>query len=229
MRCFEGLTKRRQKLLDQFRQLPQIDDSKDNCFDSYHGRLDGLVEEVIKEEWDVFKGSWRKLPSQLSEDQKSEVLEETDEVTSTWKQIQEELVMEGKHRRICNRLRVKTCVSKVLPKILDQEQNFLQKIEKGETEECRFELLQRDEVICPVCQRSPLAQAGSVIFCPCGIQIDTEQDSFTLHNFHQQLDKGITQHTNNCNVSPIFSVRSEYGITNLLITCTACGFMFIVV
>ncbi|XP_076344599.1 RPA-interacting protein A-like isoform X2 [Tachypleus tridentatus] len=146
--CSEGLKKRRQKLFDRFRQLPQSDDLEDNCSHSYRRSFEMLVEEVIKEEWYVFKGSQRRLSLQLSEGQNSEALEESNEVKDIWKQIQEELVME--------------------------EQNHLRKLDTEEAEQYGFEVLRTDEVICPVCQRFSLTQAGSVIFCLCGLQVDTE-------------------------------------------------------
>ncbi|XP_041347674.1 RPA-interacting protein B-like [Gigantopelta aegis] len=92
-----------------------------------------------------------------------------------------------------------------------------------------IEALSTDEVICPLCQRHALMLNKGVIFCPCGLRINTEQDCISLANVKQQLDEGLSLHSSACNKTPAFSVVDGLGITNLLITCQICDFMFVVV
>lgn len=71
--------------------------------------------------------------------------------------------------------------------------------------------LSAEEVICPVCQKNSLLQNKSVIFCKCGVRVDTEQDCLTLRNVKQLLDDGVKLHGKTCDTPPTFSVVSELG------------------
>ncbi|XP_076307457.1 RPA-interacting protein A-like isoform X2 [Tachypleus tridentatus] len=194
-RCLEGLKARRQKLHDQFRQVPQ-NDLKNSSFITNHENFGKLVEEVIEEEWNATVGSKNKFPSLLYKGLDIKILEEsdeTDEIISTLEEIQAELI---------------------------KEEQQLQKLEeKEQVEQCHLEWLQRDEVICPVCQRNPLTESTSVISCSCGLQITSEYSHLPLQKFQEQLNIGLTQHANNCTMNPNFSLTSMYGITNLLLLC----------
>jgi len=89
--------------------------------------------------------------------------------------------------------------------------------------------LEEDEVICPLCKRKPLHQNHSVIFCACGMRIDTQQDGLTLMHLKNSLDVGLQEHETSCSASPNFSLIQLGDSTNLVITCVACKFMYIVI
>ncbi|KAK7088148.1 RPA-interacting protein B-like [Littorina saxatilis] len=81
--------------------------------------------------------------------------------------------------------------------------------------------------ICPVCAKNPLMENKGVIFCKCGVRIDTEQDGISLDFVGQQLEDAKELHE--CDGQPIFSVQDNYGIRNLLMICQKCDFMYIVI
>ncbi|XP_054711901.1 RPA-interacting protein A-like [Uloborus diversus] len=89
--------------------------------------------------------------------------------------------------------------------------------------------LENEEVICPLCKKSILHQNHSVIFCGCGLRIDTQQDGLTLMHFKKELLEGINSHDRSCDVYPDFSLLQYCDITNLAITCKECSFMYIVI
>lgn len=89
--------------------------------------------------------------------------------------------------------------------------------------------LSAEEVICPVCQKNSLLQKKSVIFCKCGVRVDTEQDCLTLRNVKQLLDDGVKLHGKTCDTPPTFSVVSELGPQNLLMSCQSCDWMSIII
>lgn len=89
--------------------------------------------------------------------------------------------------------------------------------------------LSAEEVICPVCQKNSLLQNKSVIFCKCGVRVDTEQDCLTLRNVKQLLDDGVKLHGKTCDTPPTFSVVSALGPQNLLMSCQSCDWMSIII
>ena len=46
-----------------------------------------------------------------------------------------------------------------------------------------------------------------------------QQDCLTLSNVKHLLDIGLEQHGQNCDCEPVYTVMSETGISNLLMTC----------
>ena len=75
----------------------------------------------------------------------------------------------------------------------------------------------KQQVTCPICLKNTLLENKGVIFCKCGVRINTEQDGVTLDFVQHQLEEGQRQHE--CDANPQFSIQDKYGITNLLMTC----------
>lgn len=86
-----------------------------------------------------------------------------------------------------------------------------------------------DNVVCPICLKNILMQDQQIIFCSCGIRIDTEQDGITLDYVRRQLTEGTTLHSQYCSSVPQFTLDQILGIQNILMTCTVCDFMYIIV
>lgn len=58
-------------------------------------------------------------------------------------------------------------------------------------------LLQADAVLCPICKRDYLVQAGhpsASIVCACGFRLDTAGDRLGLEHLRQQLAETYSQH-----------------------------------
>lgn len=89
--------------------------------------------------------------------------------------------------------------------------------------------LQHRLVTCPICRFNYLAKQTSVIKCPCGFEIDTEQDCISLQHVDIQLRVGAESHAENCPAKPVFGVVHDFGRKNLLMSCDSCDFMFIVI
>ncbi|XP_035229226.1 RPA-interacting protein A-like [Stegodyphus dumicola] len=89
--------------------------------------------------------------------------------------------------------------------------------------------LEKEEVICPICKKCPLHQLHSVIFCQCGLEIDTKQDGLTLLNLKEELYRGLETHDKSCSVIPTFLLLQYCDVKNLTITCEVCNFMYIVI
>ncbi|KAK7474444.1 hypothetical protein BaRGS_00034327 [Batillaria attramentaria] len=90
-----------------------------------------------------------------------------------------------------------------------------------------MELLSAREVICPICEKNPMMENKGIIFCKCGVRINTEQDCIGLEYMHQQLDNASNAHT--CDGRPRFSLVEKFGCTNLVMTCETCDFMHIII
>lgn len=87
----------------------------------------------------------------------------------------------------------------------------------------------QNQIVCPICKSNYLEIKQNVIFCKCGLHVDTEQDCITLRHVDIQLRVGSTSHLEKCHARPVFGVVDTFGTKNLLMSCNACDFMFIVI
>lgn len=204
-RCLERLKNGRQKFLDRFRQM---DDSS-------------LVTEVMNEEWIRLSEENKELPPWRPtresctpfaglelEDSKDSSL---DELLSLMDEIQKELMQE--ERKILARYN---------ENLMFEEASLCAAIESLKTDEF---------VMCPVCKRNALHQNKQVIFCACGMRIDTEYDAVNLIYVRNQIDEALTSHREgHCASEPEFCVSfvKELGVSNLVSLCKACEFMYII-
>ncbi|XP_076823326.1 RPA-interacting protein B-like [Clavelina lepadiformis] len=84
-------------------------------------------------------------------------------------------------------------------------------------------------VVCPVCNNNYIQVHLGSVRCECGLRIDMGQDSIGVHHIKTCLEQGVTEHLQNCSTAPAFNVVESFGCTNLLLTCSACDYMFIVI
>ncbi|XP_064612799.1 RPA-interacting protein B-like isoform X2 [Liolophura sinensis] len=176
-----------------------------------HQSNKSFIKSLMKEEWHALKGDKEDLPrlaDQAEEFRFDDDLNNIDSVLAIFEEIQADLMREEQ-------------------RLLEE---FDQSLQFDEALLCAsIECLQTDELICPVCQRYPLMQNLSVIFCKCGVRIDTE-DCLSLSQVRQQLEEGMAAHNNShCDQDPRFTVVGAAGIQNLLMTCQGCDFMFVVI
>ncbi|GFQ78428.1 RPA-interacting protein A [Trichonephila clavata] len=114
---------------------------------------------------------------------------------------------------------------------LEEERKYLEEYAASEDRNLNLQIdwLKQDEIICPICQKNPLHQILSVIFCACGLRIDVQQDGLTLQHLKTSLHKGLEDHEQICLLTPSFSLLHFLNDTNLAITCGVCSFMYIVI
>ncbi|BFZ18453.1 hypothetical protein BsWGS_21492 [Bradybaena similaris] len=86
-----------------------------------------------------------------------------------------------------------------------------------------------EEVCCPLCEKSSLVEQKNMILCRCGLSINVEQDSITLKNVKDNLAAGTEEHSQKCESKPAFSLNQKFGISNLLMSCQDCDFLFVIV
>ncbi|XP_030848053.1 RPA-interacting protein B [Strongylocentrotus purpuratus] len=84
-------------------------------------------------------------------------------------------------------------------------------------------------VVCPLCQRNWLLMNKGIVFCSCGLRIDTAQDGLNLENIGQTLELGVSQHSILCPVTPVFALLELERLQNLVMSCETCGFLHIVI
>ncbi|XP_073257284.1 RPA-interacting protein A-like [Porites lutea] len=207
-RCLDRLKNGRQRCVDRFRQGSKTDHSS-------------MVNEVMNEEWLRLSEENSELPLWRPSRQSCTPFagidvdgpEDTslDEILSVMDEIQKEL--------------------------MDEERNILAQYEENlkfeEASLCAaIECLRTDDVICPVCRRNPLHQNKQIIFCACGLRIDTEYDAVNLIYVRNQIDEALAMHrVEHCMAEPEFcsTFVKELGVSNLISICKACEFMYIVI
>uniref|UniRef100_A0A0B6ZB11 RPA-interacting protein C-terminal domain-containing protein n=1 Tax=Arion vulgaris TaxID=1028688 RepID=A0A0B6ZB11_9EUPU len=92
-----------------------------------------------------------------------------------------------------------------------------------------IQTLSTEDVICPLCEKFNLIESKNVIHCRCGLRIDVEQDSITLKYVRDSLIAGTEEHSRKCESKPSFSLNQKFGISNLIMSCQGCDFLFVIV
>ncbi|KAL9980106.1 hypothetical protein ACROYT_G008649 [Oculina patagonica] len=203
-RCLDRLKNRRQKFVDKCRQDCKTDDSS-------------VVKDVMNEEWirlseeNTELPPWRPTRESCTPFAGIEVDNSLDEVLSLMDEIQKELMDE--ERKI---------LARYDENLMFEEASLCAAIESLKTDE---------SVLCPICKRNTLHQNKQVIFCACGMRIDTEYDAVNLIYVRNQIEEALAGHREgHCMAEPEFCVSfvKELGVSNLVSLCKACEFMYIV-
>ncbi|KAH3891885.1 hypothetical protein DPMN_015995, partial [Dreissena polymorpha] len=198
-RCFDRLRANREKLRDRFRKLPSVSNNELS------------IEDLMKQEWAAMRREHEEYLLDIEKDDAFDSVD-IDHVLDLFNDIQQELQQEE-----IRLIEEYACYERGTLQL--EEQSLCSAIDK----------LSTVEVICPMCKKSPLRANKSVIFCGCGLRIDTEQDCLTLSNVKHMLETGLGQHITQCECEPVYSVVAEGGTTNLLMTCPDCDWMSIVI
>lgn len=198
-RCQERLAENRHSFLEKFRH-------KDIAFNDEEARE--AIHNLVLSEWKSFEKDMKESTLQNPDSAPSLPAENIDQVLSIFDEITLELLQE--EQQIISEYEAS----------LQVEENFLHS---------SIDRLNAYDVICPVCKRSPLFINKGIIFCNCGVRIDTEQDAITLAMVKANLDEAVRQHSASCECCPSFGVVSHIGISNLLMTGGACDFMFVII
>ncbi|KAK3084230.1 hypothetical protein FSP39_010327 [Pinctada imbricata] len=190
-RCLERLRESRGKLQDRFRKINNKEISKDDDF----------IGELMKNEL----RSLQKSAKDSKDIHDEEMIEagdiDIDSVLALFTDIQEELKKEEMA-------------------LLQEFEIYEESLRREEHVLCTaIERLCTEEVICPVCKINPLFQNKCVIFCKCGLRLDTEQDCLTLANVKRNLESNIQQHGDSCGETANFTCVQDYGCDNLLMSC----------
>ncbi|XP_014777634.1 RPA-interacting protein A isoform X2 [Octopus bimaculoides] len=194
-KCFERLRLSRAKLLDRFRQMK----------DEPEGETDvELIKDIMNKEWLSLWDDEAELEREANIPLDISFIPE-DENVERILEIFEEIEAELKEEE---------------QKLLREHDLYEESYLNEEKELCSaLELLTADEVVCPICKKNPLIENKGVIFCKCGLRINTEQDGFKLADVKAQLDSGIEIHNFTCDAEPEFSMMCVLGTTNLFMTC----------
>ena len=94
-----------------------------------------------------------------------------------------------------------------------------------------IESLSTEYVVCPLCTSDNLRQNLSVVFCSCGLRIDTGDDAIGLKYISGQLDDSVDSHSAECTSEPVFEVVDFEGggVKNLMMSCTRCDYMSVII
>eukprot|EP00128_Syssomonas_multiformis_P009000 Colp12_sorted_trinity150504_noHs@12611 len=84
------------------------------------------------------------------------------------------------------------------------------------------------QVPCPVCAKHNLMLNKGVVFCPCGLRLNTQQDSFVLEDIRNAISCVVEQHGSCCTGTPCFFMESNAGFSALMLTCQLCDTLEVV-
>lgn len=205
-RCLDRLRQSREKLQAKFRKLGDMDSNKMED--------DTFINDLMKEELKGLKESLKHPVShstEVDDFNMDNFTTDIDNVLTLFEDIQAELKMEEQ-------------------KLIEEFERYESSLKEEEAILCSaIEELCTEEVICPVCQKSPLLISKSVIFCRCGMRVNTEEDCLTLVHVKHLLEEGMTGHSAVCEGQAVFAVVQDLGTQNLLMSCKVCDWMSIVI
>ncbi|XP_059154101.1 RPA-interacting protein B-like [Physella acuta] len=173
------------------------------------------IDAIMEEEWRKMGLERRGDGGALCEDFLSEDVELNDGLIQFYSDIQEE---------------IKRDLQREEQKLLSlQDLGDLHVLEEEEALCSDLKALTTKDVLCPLCTKGVLLENKGVIICQCGLRIDTEQDCISLKYIQDTLDSGAAEHSENCEATPSFQLSQKFGITNLLMVCQACDFLYVIV
>lgn len=249
-RCLERLKASREKFLARFRNSSGADGGeRERGGKALEEEIVSSVQEVMMEEWEHLKVEHSDLPSlpaggsspqqQLQKHttkrrasfpectsptlakraNRGPLLSSDDDFLST--DVDEDIEY------------VLSIMDELTQELIKEEQAILAQYEQelmfDEEALCSaIQSLSTNDVICPICQKNILHQNRHIIFCACGMRLDTAQDGITLDYLRQQLEDCSTQHSAMCAGTPVFSLDTAVGIQSMVMNCTVCDFMYII-
>ena len=85
-------------------------------------------------------------------------------------------------------------------------------------------------VRCPVCRRHALQESADIIFCACGLRLDTSAEGgVSIAALQQRVDASLAMHTGSgCAHAPLLAVQSRFGLTMLQLSCARCNALQVV-
>ena len=201
--CLQRLKNKRNDMVNSMRQM----DESESPISSQE-----IVNEVMLDEWGKMKLESPLLSSGVasSEDDFLDDIQDIDDILDAFEDIQQELLREEE-------------------KLLRQYQD---QIEFDENYLCAaIELLSTDSVLCPVCKIDNLHQNLQIVFCSCGLRIDTQDDAINLKYIGDQLKESTDGHSENCSSEPVFDVVNfdEGNINNLMMSCMYCDYISVII
>ncbi|XP_025089268.1 RPA-interacting protein-like isoform X3 [Pomacea canaliculata] len=217
-KCPESSVVAHRKAMYKVTSAPWRDAYRERCLKRLHESRDvliskrrGLDSDILEKDQDTKNSQFIKTlmsdELKMFRDEKKEDAEmemwdpdcgEIDVMLSVFEDIQQELRMEE-------------------VRLLKEYEVYAESLRAEEAALCSaIEQLGRGEIICPLCEKHSLLENKGVIFCKCGLRIDTEQDSIGLEFVRQQLQSAGDLH--HCETHPQFSVVEDYGCSNLVMT-----------
>lgn len=124
------------------------------------------------------------------------------------------------------------CMEEIKAELLEWESEVLINFEDQAMNaelDTEMSVISNDDVLCPMCKCHKLKVYNNVVSCDCGLQLVTGCNGVGLSQIKMWLEEGVVNHARRCLAPSLFSVVKNLEYNNLLITCSQCDFMFIVV
>ena len=87
-----------------------------------------------------------------------------------------------------------------------------------------------DFVLCPVCRIHPLEESSDIIFCACGLRLDTSMEGgVSCAALQRRVDAHVTSHRESgCAHPPTILLQTRFGLPMLQMTCLKCSVLQVV-
>ncbi|CAI8043229.1 RPA-interacting protein A [Geodia barretti] len=234
-RCKKRLRESREKFLTRFRNItserteedPAISGSStESPLASGSGgsarvpspsSLASSVQEVVMEEWEHVRTEYGNLPS-IPQSKRGKLVH-----TSS----QDDLEFLMSEELEADVELVLSIMDELTEELIKEEQALLAQYE----DDIRFSedalcdavrSLHTDDIICPICQKDYLHQNKQVLFCSCGLRLDTAHDGISLDYIRRQLDHYSLEHSSQCRGKPQFSLETVMQTQTLIMNCPVC-------
>eukprot|EP00043_Microstomoeca_roanoka_P029634 m.22591 g.22591 ORF g.22591 m.22591 type:complete len:228 (+) comp9335_c0_seq1:206-889(+) len=169
-----------------------------------------VIQDVMQSQWASFGADAETQLEQIAEED-SEL--DQDSLIQLWESIAQELLFEESVQAL-EQDDMEAERAEVELKL--EEEQLLQTVQSAEGV----------QVACPVCLRSLLKQTKCVIWCDCGLALNTQNDSMTLRDFGSMLNQTLEAHSSTgCHGQLMFSANQEMlgsSFSLLMCQCNVC-------
>jgi hypothetical protein len=252
-RCKKRLRESREKFLTRFRNVASETTAEEHSVISASSAKSPLarqigvpspsaiassVHEVVMEEWERVRMEYGNLP-QIPQPKKSRTTRNTPSPTTSLALTENPMGREDSEFLMSGELEsdvelVLSIMDELTQELIKEEQALLAQYE----EDIRFneealcdsvQSLHTDDIICPICHKDYLHQNKHIIFCSCGVRLDTANDGISLNYMRRQLDHYSLEHSAQCSGKPQFSLERVMHAQTIIMNCPTCCFMEIIV
>ena len=86
-------------------------------------------------------------------------------------------------------------------------------------------------VLCPVCRRHSLKESADIIFCACGLRLDTSTEGgVSCAALQRRVDAHVRSHSESgCEYPPTVLLQTRFGLPMLQMTCLKCSVLQVVI
>jgi len=223
--CLQNLKNKRNTHANTHRRINNDNDDSDDG-EHVEGEIQQkptssheFISKIMIDEWGKIKRECPSLTLQIdgfkknNDDNTGDELENMDTFLQVFEDIQAELLREEEK-----------IIAEYNESVKFDEEYLCAAIEHLNTQD-------DDSVLCPLCKLDNLKLNFGVVFCGCGLRVDTRDDAIDLKYIRAQLEGCTSAHARECAGGPLFGLVDfeACGVQNVMMSCHKCDYIGVII